>query len=219
MMDEKLYRETFSRLRASDKAKEEVFQMMNQNGKHKRFSKILRTAAMAAVMTLALAMTAGAVDLATGGFVLDNLREIWSNGYETRYTATDADGNEYLFSVLQNAAVYLEDGRLVCDVLGEKTDITDEMEENGEYHYEKSVGDLDVSVTVTGTVDDWTMSQEINDGEAGVVYSSTLNSDHEATIGGGDMESAPYEAWEGGLEAGDYTVSSTITTATEAEGK
>jgi len=217
MMDEKLYRETFSQLRASDKAKEEVFQMMNQNGKHKRFSKILRTAAMAAVMTLALAMTAGAVDLATGGFLLENLREVWSNGYETRYVANDAEGNEYIFSVMENATVYLENGRLVCDVLDKKMDITDEMEENGEYHYETSAGDLDISVTVTGTVDDWTMSQEINNGE--VIYHSTLNSDNEATIGGEDIESTPYEVREPDPEEGDYAVSSTVTTATEAEVK
>ncbi len=135
-MDEQLYRETFSQLRASDKAKEEVFQMTNQTSKRKRFSKILRTAAMAAVMTLALAATAGAVDLATGGLILENLREVWSNGYETRYVANDADGNEYTLSVMETANVYLEDGYLIVDVLDEKTDITDESEENGEYHYE-----------------------------------------------------------------------------------
>ncbi len=217
MMDERLYRETFSQLRASDKAKEEVFQMTNQ--KRKRFPKILRTAAMAAVTTLALAVTAGAVDLATGGFVLENLREVWSNGYETRYVANDADGNEYTLSALETANVYLEDGCLIVDVLDEKTDITDEIEENGEYHYERSVGDLDISVTVTGTVDDWVMMQEINDGKTGVVHRSTLNSGHEATIGGGDIESDPYEAWEGDPGEGDYTVSSTVTTAMEAAGK
>ncbi len=199
MMDEQLYRETFSQLRASEKAKEEVFQMTNQSNKHKRFSKIFRTAAMATVMTLALAATAGAVDLATGGFILENLREVWSNGYETRYVANDADGNEYALSVMETANVYLEDGCLIVDVLDEKTDITDEMEENGEYHYEKSVGDLDVSVTVTGTVDDWTMSQEINDGKAGKVYRSTLNSDNEATIGGGSGDAVSAAAPSGAV--------------------
>jgi len=218
-MDEKLYREAFSQLRASDEAKEEVFQMMNQTGKRKRFSKILRTAAMAAVTTLALAMTAGAVDLATGGFFLENFREVWSNGYETRYVANDADGNGYIFSVMENATVYLEDGRLICDVLDEKIDITDELEENGEYHYEASDGDVDITVDVTGTVDDWTMSQEINDGGAGVVYSSTLNSDHEAAIGGGDIASTPYEVWESDPEEGGCTVSPTVATATEVIGK
>ncbi len=207
MMDEQLYRETFSQLRASDKAKEEVFQMTSQTNKRKRFSKIFRTAAMAAVMTLALAATAGAVDLATGGFILQNLREVWSNGYVTRYVANDADGNEYALSVMETANVYLEDGCLIVDVLDEKTDITDEMEENGEYHYEKSVGDLDVSVTVTGTVDDWTMSQEINDGKAGKVYRSTLNSDNEATIGGGS----------GGAAVSAVAPSGAVTTVKEME--
>lgn len=189
-MDEKLYRETFSKLRASDEAKEEVIQMAMRQHTPRRLSKALRTAAIAAVTVLALAATAGAADLATGGLILQNLRKVWSDGYETRYTASDADGNEYLFSVLQCATAHLEDGRLIINVLDEELDATDELEETGEYHYETTAGERSIQVDVTGTLEDWTLTEAVNC--EGIIYSSTLTSGNEATIGGsgGDVESA-----------------------------
>ena len=68
MMDERLYRETFSRLRASDEAKKEVLVKMNETKKTtRRPLKALRAVAMAAVLTLALAVTANA---ASNGLLL-----------------------------------------------------------------------------------------------------------------------------------------------------
>ncbi len=59
MMDERLYRETFSRLRASDEAKKEVLVKMNETKKTTRRPwKALRAVALAAMLTLALAVTA-----------------------------------------------------------------------------------------------------------------------------------------------------------------
>ena len=57
MIDKKLYCETFSRLHASEEAKKEVFQMTKKKGT--RIPKLLRGAAIAAAMTMALAVTAG----------------------------------------------------------------------------------------------------------------------------------------------------------------
>ena len=62
MIDKKLYCETFSRLHASEEAKKEVFQMTKKKGA--RIPKLLRGAAIAAAMTMALAVTAGAVNIA-----------------------------------------------------------------------------------------------------------------------------------------------------------
>lgn len=92
MIDKRLYCETFSRLCASEEAKKEVFQMMNETKHRARLPGILRAGAIAAAMTMALAVTAGAVDLATGGMLFQSLREVWSDGYETRYEAVDRDG-------------------------------------------------------------------------------------------------------------------------------
>ena len=71
MIDGKLYRETFSRLQASDEAKEEVLLKMNK--KTRRPLKALRALALAAALTLALAVTANA---ASNGELFKTLRII-----------------------------------------------------------------------------------------------------------------------------------------------
>ena len=78
MMDERLYRETFSRLRASDEAKKEVLVKMNEMNQKtmRRPLKALRAVAMAAVLTLALAVTANA---ATNGELFENMRIIFQD--------------------------------------------------------------------------------------------------------------------------------------------
>ena len=72
MIDKDLYRETFSRLCASDEAKKEVFHMMEKQKKI-RIPKLLRGAAIAAVMTMALAVTAAAANAATDGMLLNGI--------------------------------------------------------------------------------------------------------------------------------------------------
>ena len=49
------YQETFSHLRASDQAKQEVFQKMQEMKHRKRMPRVLRGAAIAAAMVMALA--------------------------------------------------------------------------------------------------------------------------------------------------------------------
>ena len=67
MIDRNLYRETFSRLRASGEAKQEVLRKVKTMREKKRLPKLLRTAVIAAAMCGALAVTAGAVNVATDG--------------------------------------------------------------------------------------------------------------------------------------------------------
>ena len=105
MIDRRLYCETFSRLCASEEAKKEVFQMMKEKKEAKRLPRVLRAGAIAAVMTVVLAVSAGAADLASGGALFRNLREVWSDGYETRYEAVDQDGNQLMFSVSEGAYI------------------------------------------------------------------------------------------------------------------
>ena len=67
MIDKRLYQETFSHLRASDQAKQEVFQKMQEMKHRKRMPRVLRGAAIAAAMVMALAVTARAVNVARTG--------------------------------------------------------------------------------------------------------------------------------------------------------
>ena len=113
MIDKNLYCETFSRLCASEKAKKEVFQMAEEKKRQMRMPKLLRTAAMAAALACALAVTAGAVNMATDGLLFRTLREVWSDGYETRYEAVDEAGNVIDITATAGASITTEDGRMI----------------------------------------------------------------------------------------------------------
>lgn len=177
MIDRRLYCETFSRLCASEEAKKEVFQMMNERKNTRRFPRILRVGAIAAVMTVALAVTAGAADLATGGALFRNLRQVWTDGYETRYEAVDPEGNEIYLSVSEGARIEKrDDGKLIilC-AAGEEVDITEKLAEEGRYLFEKETESRSVQVDVTGSAEDWELTETVTDRD-GMTYTNHLTS-------------------------------------------
>lgn len=176
MIDKNLYCETFSRLCASEEAKKEVFRMKENKQKRVRVPKLLRSAAIAAAMVCALAVTAGAVDLATDGALFRSLREVWSDGYETRYEAVGEDGSVVDISVVAGSTVTSEDGRLMLHVAGQDIDITDALAENGAYHFETTTAHHTVTVDVTGTPEDWTLTENVT-GEDGTTYSTVYTSE------------------------------------------
>lgn len=176
MIDKNLYCETFSRLCASEEAKKEVFQMMEEKQNRTRTPKLLRVAAIAAAMVCVLAVTAGAVNMATDGALFQSLREVWSDGYETRYEAVDEAGNVMDITVVAGASVTIEDGRMILHAVYENIDITDEIAESGAYHREWVLEQRTVTVDVTGTQEDWTLVEEVTDQE-GNIYRSTVTSD------------------------------------------
>lgn len=152
MIDEKLYRETFSRLRASDEAKKEVLVKMNEmNGKKtlRRPLRALRAVALAAMLTLALAVSANA---ASNGALFENMRIIFQD--DSRIVLeNDAGARVEVTGVFADAQ--LEDGKLILTVDNAEFDITDEIAENGVYTGTvKTAGGEDVGVTVTGTLED-----------------------------------------------------------------
>lgn len=174
MIDKKLYCETFSRLHASEEAKKEVFQM-KENKKRVRMPGLLRTAALAAALAMALAATAGAVNLATDGAFFQTLREVWTDGYETRYETVDEAGNVVEITATQGCSVTMEDGRMILHVAGEDIDITDEIGSDGAYHYERVMERRTIVADVTGTREDWTLVEEVTDGD-GNIYRITVTS-------------------------------------------
>ena len=161
MMDERLYRETFSRLRASDEAKKEVLLNMNETKKTtRRPLKALRAVALAAMLTLALAVTANA---ASNGALFENLRVIWQDG--SQIMLEDDQGNQVLVTgVCANAE--LRDGKLVLTVDNAEFDITKDIAENGVYRGTvKNAEGEDVGVTVTGTLEDCQVQLDFQDGD------------------------------------------------------
>lgn len=178
MIDKRLYCETFSRLCASEEAKKEVFQMMNEKRRTPRLPRVLRAGAIAAAMTLALAVTAGAADLASGGALFRSIRQVWSDGYETRYEAVDREGNQLMLSVSQGARIEMRsDGRaMVLCAAGEEVDITGAMDREGAYHFEKSTESRDIQVDVTGSVEKWELTETTTDAD-GITYTNHFTSD------------------------------------------
>lgn len=184
MIDKRLYCETFSRLCASEEAKKEVFQMMNEKKETKRLPKVLRAGAIAAVMTVVLAVSAGAADLASGGALFRSLREVWSDGYETRYEAVDQDGNQLMFSVSAGARIEKrDDGKvMVLCAAGEEVNITENLARDGAYHFEKSTESRSVEVDVTGSAEAWELTETVT-GEDGVSYTNRFTSEDVETAG------------------------------------
>lgn len=172
----------------------------------RRMPKLLRTAAIAAVMTMALAVTAGAVDWATNGGLFATLRQVWSDGYMTRYEAVDENGNQLSLSIAASAYMEkTEDGRLVLHAAGEEMEISERLEEAGAYHYEKALEERTVEVDVSGSCEDWALTETVTEADGtvyansstseGVKMTTTIVTDSEAGAdGGGTVYSGDFVA-------------------------
>lgn len=169
MIDKELYCETFSKLQASPEAKKEVL----CNMKPKKIA--WKTVAVAAVMTIALAATAAAANLATDGQLLQILQQVWSDGFETRYEVTDESGNLITISAMESASVTVKDGKMLLHAAGETVDVTEEMEQTGSYHFETSTQARKIVVDVTGSLEDWALTETVTDAD-GVSYTTTCTS-------------------------------------------
>lgn len=177
MIDKELYRETFSRLRASDEAKKEVFRKMEKQKKI-RLPKVLRGAAIAAVMTMALAVTAGAVNVATDGMLLDGRLFHIIFFDSTHMELTDDEGNTISVTAVGGNLVREEDGRVYVQLEDGEADITAELAENGVYSFEYEAAAAAegegaetqvMAVEVTGVPGNLVVTQKGGDGA--VVYS------------------------------------------------
>ena len=84
-------------------------------------------------MTMALAVTAGAVNIATDGEFFRQFTIVWTSG--NQYLAQDNQGNEVYVTVAAGEPVTKENGRLILHAQGEEIDITEAMETAGAYHY------------------------------------------------------------------------------------
>lgn len=179
MIDKKLYCETFEKLRASDEAKKEVLQKMD--AKQNKKNRFFRTAAAAAALVAALAVSVGAVNEATDGMLLQTLRTVWSNGYMTQYEITDGSGDRITVTATEPAAVTVENGRMLLQAGGETVDITDEIVQKGSYRFERTMDGQTVVTEVTGTLEDWTLTETVTAGD-GVIYETKMSSDDAADV-------------------------------------
>ena len=169
MIDQKLYCETFSQLHASQESKEEVIHMRKKTSA--KLPKLLRGAAMAAAMCMALAVTAGAVNIATDGELFRQFTVIWSG--ENSLVAVSDQGEKVEITMVPEGQVTVENGRMILHARGGEIDITDEIETMGSYHcaYDMTVVHDDgseevrtITLEVRGTLENWTLTQDNGDG-------------------------------------------------------
>ena len=165
-MDRMLFHETFSRLRASDEAKEEVLAMTQET--KKRHTGAARVLTIAAAVVLALAVTAGAANGLTDGNLFITLSTVWSDGIKTVYE--DQSGATYQTYDLRGE-VEKGDGRLYLVAGEEEMDITDAMANEGSYHYETEQDGVSLVVDVTGDTERWTCTNTVTADEMTLSYS------------------------------------------------
>lgn len=163
MIDEKLYRETFSRLQASDEAKKEVLLKMNETKKTRRPLKALRVLALAAALTLALAVTANA---ASNGGLFQTLRIIWQDG--SSIMMEDNLGNYITVTGVDTTKVEVRDGKLTADV----ADAESHYVKTGQFTMESSDG-TEVKINIT---EESPVGVEVDTVE-GAIYSVNVASD------------------------------------------
>ncbi len=176
MIDERVYCEAFSRLRASDEAKQEVLHQMEIRKNEKKV-RPLRAMGMVAAIVAALCVTAGAVNAATGGELFRSFTVTMKGG---QMELEDEDGN-IVGAFLAGGEVERVDGRLILKAFGREEDITDALERDGFYRMEDELNGLPAAVEVRGDAEEWSVTSTV-DGQS-VTYSLTAGENGPAAQG------------------------------------
>ena len=197
MIDEELYRETFSKLLASDEAKKEVLQNMKEQKNKRRLPKVLRIVAIAAILVAVLAVSVSAAENDLLGFIEFKLTTIFNDGFHE--IAVDENGNEWnAFNLTIDTE--LRDGRLILKAMTQEFDITDDLLDDGEAVHTFTQDGYDMTVTVVGTLEEHSLfsssdfagiSCETKPSSNTEGYRSTLISGPFSSDGGEDSGDAP----------------------------
>ena len=154
-MSDKLFQETFSRLKASEQAKEALLNMAERNTGKRKVSRAFRTAAIAAAVGCLLTMTALAT-IAAGGLEFENGFVVL--GRFARGLLVDENGRDRSGNEIDPSLIWEEDGSLVAHpalvasnelvkedgrvmlyfqygIFEEALDITERLREDGGYSY------------------------------------------------------------------------------------
>ena len=169
MFDPKLYRDACRELRASEEKMEEIIAMTEQN-RSKRTRRPLRTALIAAAaVTMMVVSVAAANPEAAQEFWLNLRNAVQVDQY--RLDLTTEDGEKVSVLSVPHARLENRDGRAILMVNGEDVaDLTDALAQEQHYVYENMAEGSKISVTVDGTIDQWTMTTDIGKMEEDGVY-------------------------------------------------
>ena len=171
MFDPKLYREACRELKAPEDKIEEVIAITENTNKKK-----CRPLRAALIAVAAVAMMVVGVSAANPGMVEDFAGHIAEIIQVNRYRMdlTTEDGLKITVFSAPQATVENRDGRAILQIDGkDAADITDELNADGRFYYESATEEGLLTVTVEGTVENWTASVMIGDPDGPIyTYSS-----------------------------------------------
>lgn len=188
MFDPKLYREACRELRAPEDKIEEIIAMTEHTNK-KRI-RPLRTALIAAAAVAMMVVSVAAANPEEFQAFFINIGDIVRVD-RYRSDVTTEDGETFSMVESPEARVENRDGKAVLVVNGEDVaDITDALAQDQHYVFEDFTEDTRITITVDGTIDQWSLEKEVGivkaDGSYHKFGSDTVTSETVDTdLGGG----------------------------------
>ena len=195
MFDQKLYREACRELRAPEDKIEEIIAMTEKTNKKK--IRPLRTALIAAAAVAMMVVGVSAANPeATQEFWLTLRNAVQVDQY--RMDLTTEDGEKVSVISVPQAMLENRDGRAILMVDGKDVaDITDALARDQHYVYEDVAEGSKISVTVDGTIDEWTMTADVGKLDEDGTYNwfggvTTTNEDQDDSLGARIFEGASF---------------------------
>ena len=159
MFDPKLYREACRELRAPEDKIEEIIAMTEKT--NKKHIRPLRTALIAAAAMAMMVVSVAAADPEGFESFLINIGTVVRVD-RYRSDVTTEDGETFSMVESPDAMVENREGKAILVVNGEDAaDITDALAQDQHYVFEDFTEDTRITITVDGTIDQWTLVKEV----------------------------------------------------------
>ena len=155
MFDRRSYLDTISALRADPDKLEEIIKMKENDRRHIPHS-LRPVAAVAAALAL-LGISVGAVNTEPVQEFLYHISTAVQVGV-FRQDITTEEGVDLTIYHMPEVSLEDRDGRAILLLDGEETDITDALAQDGHYTFQQQSEGTVLDLTVTGSVQDWTLS-------------------------------------------------------------
>lgn len=199
MFNPKLYHELCRELRAPEEKIEEIIAMTEQNKKRSRrpFRAVLVAAAALAVMAVGVS---AANPEAVQELIYQFTYSIRVGDF--RQDLTTEDGDHVTVFTMPEVTVENKDGRTILAVDGEETDITDALNEDGRYDYQRVDEGTELKVTVEGSPEQWIMTAGV--GAPGEEFQFSFTADSQGKESGPVLPDANLSAE--GEKRGSVTV-------------
>ena len=159
MFDPKLYREACREITAPEDKIEEIIAMTEKTNK-RRIRPLRAALVCAAAMAMMVVSVAAAAPEEFHEFVINLGTIVRVDRYRSDVTTEDGE----TFSMVQSPEAKVEDreGKAILVVNGEDAaDITDALAQDQHYVFEDFTEDTRITITVDGTIDQWTLVKEV----------------------------------------------------------